>query len=95
MGFSRKVLDEVSKIPRGEVVSYSELARRAGNPRAARAVGRILNGNKKPVVVPCHRVVKKDGTVGGYSRGVAKKIKLLKSEGIKIARTGGKWKIKN
>ncbi len=94
MEFSEKVFKEVSKIPRGEVATYSEIARRAGNPNAARAVGNILHRNENPVLIPCHRVVRKDGSIGGYSGGVAKKIKLLKSEGVKITKFKGKWKLK-
>lgn len=92
--FSKKVLKIVSSIPRGKVLTYGEVARRGGKPRASRAVGKILNANPNPVVIPCHRVVKSDFTVGGYSQGVKKKIKLLKSEGVEIMKIGGVWKVK-
>lgn len=82
--FSQRILREVSKIPKGEISSYSEIARRAGYEGCARAAGSVLAKNKKPVVIPCHRVVLKNGGVGNYSGGVEKKIKLLKLEGIKI-----------
>ncbi|PIW37324.1 MAG: 6-O-methylguanine DNA methyltransferase [Candidatus Kerfeldbacteria bacterium CG15_BIG_FIL_POST_REV_8_21_14_020_45_12] len=81
--FTQKVLAIVKKIPRGKVMTYGEVAKMAGSPKAARAVGNIMshNWNKS---IPCHRVVKADGTTGGYNRGSAKKIKLLKSEGVNI-----------
>lgn len=78
--FREKVLETVKKIPRGEVLTYREVALRAGNPRAYRAVGNILNKNYDPEI-PCHRVVRTDGKIGGYNRGTTKKIKLLKAEG--------------
>ena len=64
--------------------SYSQVARLAGKAGAARAVGNILAKNEKPVIIPCHRVIRKDGSPGNYSGGVKKKIKLLKSEGVEI-----------
>ncbi|MCR4281180.1 MAG: MGMT family protein [Candidatus Kaiserbacteria bacterium] len=78
--FKQKVLAVVSKIPKGATMSYGEVARRAGSPRASRAVGNILNKNYNPQI-PCHRVVRSDGTFGGYNRGVKRKIQLLKKEG--------------
>ena len=77
--FSEKVLKVVAKIPRGETLSYKEVARRAGNPHAARAVGNIMNKNYNPKV-PCHRVIRSDGSVGGYRGGTKKKIEILKRE---------------
>jgi len=91
--FSEKVLRIVSKIPRGQVFTYGELATRAGNPRAARAAGKILNANKNPEKIPCYRVVRKDGSTGGYSRGLKRKIELLKADGIKLVKLKGKWRI--
>jgi len=91
--FSEKVLGEVAKIPRGKVLTYGEVACLAGKPGAARAVGRILNANKFPGKIPCYRVVKKDGLTGGYSLGVKKKMELLRSDGVKIVKKNGKWKI--
>jgi len=81
--FQEKVLKIVKKIPRGEVISYKEAAQRAGRPRAWRAVGNILAKNRNPEV-PCHRVIKSNGEIGGYNKGVKKKKKLLKSEGYSI-----------
>lgn len=77
--FQQKVLNVVGKIPRGEVLTYKQVAKRAGSPRACRAVGNILNKNYNPNI-PCHRVVRSDGKIGGYNRGAEKKKDLLKKE---------------
>ncbi|MEK9173450.1 MAG: MGMT family protein [Patescibacteria group bacterium] len=72
----------VRRIPKGQTLTYKEVARRAGSPRAYRAVGNILNrhgGMEKRI--PCHRVIKSDGSVGGYALGTKKKEKLLRKEG--------------
>jgi len=69
----------VRKIPRGKTLTYKEVARRAGSPRAYRAVGNILNTNRNPQI-SCYRVIRSDGTPGGYNRGVKKKLQLLKKE---------------
>ena len=80
--FTEKVLDVVRKIPKGSVLTYKQVAERAGSPRASRAVGSIMKANYLPDV-PCHRVVNSDGTVGEYNRGGTKaKIALLKKEGV-------------
>ncbi|MCR4260748.1 MAG: MGMT family protein [Candidatus Colwellbacteria bacterium] len=79
-GFKEKVLEVVSKIPRGKTLSYKQVAALAGSPRAYRAVGNIMNKNNNPKV-PCHRVIKSDGTVGGYAHGSAKKRSILLKEG--------------
>jgi O-6-methylguanine DNA methyltransferase len=79
--FTEKVYAVVAKIPRGQTMTYQEVARRAGNSRAARAVGNIMHNNPDTEKVPCHRVVRSDGTIGGYARGTAKKITILKREG--------------
>jgi len=63
-------------------MTYSEVARRLGNAKAARAVGNVLNTNYDPNI-PCHRVVRSDGKAGGYNRGAAQKKKLLQKEGVK------------
>ena len=78
--FAGKVLAAVKKIPRGKTATYKDIAKRAGNPRAFRAVGNILNKNYDPKV-PCHRVVRSDGKTGGYNRGTKRKIAILKKEG--------------
>ncbi len=84
MNFSERVYHETSLIPGGRVATYSYIARRAGNPGAARAVGNILNRNPYPGKVPCHRVVRRDRRPGGFARGTREKERLLKKEGILI-----------
>lgn len=81
--FTQKVKSIVAKIPKGRVLTYKEVARLAGNPRAFRAVGNILNKNYDPLI-PCHRVIRSDGEIGGYNRGNAKKLALLKEEGVVV-----------
>ena len=79
--FTEKVYAVVAKIPRGSVMTYAEVARRAGSPSAARAVGSIMHTNPDTAKVPCHRVVRSDGTPGGYARGTREKIAILRREG--------------
>ncbi len=67
--FSRRVLVELCAVPYGTTLTYGELAAKAGAPRAARAVGRVMAGNPLPIVVPCHRVLAAGGKLGGYSGG--------------------------
>lgn len=78
--FKERVLRAVASIPKGKTLTYGEVARRAGSVRARRAVGNILNKNRDPRV-PCHRVVRADGSLGGYNRGMARKRRLLVREG--------------
>ena len=81
--FSEKVKAIVAKIPRGKTMTYTEVARRAGNARAARAVGAVMKSNYDPKI-PCRRVVRSDGGMGGYNRGGAnKKLAILKQEGAR------------
>ncbi|MEM5812554.1 MAG: MGMT family protein [Candidatus Aenigmatarchaeota archaeon] len=82
--FSEKVLEMVRKIPKGRVTTYSEIARALGNPRACRAVGNALKRNSSPDTIPCYRVVRRDGSIGEYSRGKREKLRLLKKDGIEI-----------
>ena len=79
-GFEQQVLESVQTIPFGQVVPYAEVARRIGSPKAARAVGNALNHNPVAIVVPCHRVVRADGSLGGYGGGVRYKQRLLAME---------------
>ena len=79
--FGDKVREVVKKIPKGKVLTYGEVARRAGNKKAYRAVGNILNSNYN-FDIPCHRVVRSDGKPGGYNRGARKKVLMLKKEKI-------------
>ena len=80
--FQKKVWQAISEIPRGKTLSYKELAIKIGKPKAIRAVGNAVGANPFPITIPCHRVVKSDGSLGGYSGkgGVKTKRKLLKSE---------------
>jgi len=78
--FQARVLAEASRIPFGEVTSYAALATRIGHPRAARAVGNALGANPVPIIVPCHRVVRGDGTWGHYAFGPRLKTALLSLE---------------
>jgi methylated-DNA-[protein]-cysteine S-methyltransferase len=79
--FRRRVLDELARVPYGETTTYGALARRAGRPRAARAVGVVMNRNPVPIVLPCHRVVGSDGRLVGYGGGLDRKEALLRLEG--------------
>ncbi|MES2202793.1 MAG: MGMT family protein [Patescibacteria group bacterium] len=80
MTFSERVRSVVRHIPKGKTMSYGEVARRAGKPQAARAVGMIMSKNFDPKI-PCHRVVRSDGKIGGYNRGgPSKKFELILME---------------
>lgn len=81
LSFRQRVLEVVRAIPRGSTMSYGEVAEAAGSPGAARAVGSFMKQNHDPLV-PCHRVIKADGTAGEYNGGAEKKIALLKHEGV-------------
>jgi len=80
--FRNKVYNAVSKIPRGETQTYKWVAGRIGSPRSARAVGQALNKNPYLGRVPCHRVVRSDGSIGEFSGGVQRKRELLRREGV-------------
>ena len=77
--FKERVRKVVKDIKKGKVMSYGEVAKRAGNPGAGRAVGTIMAGNFDKTI-PCHRVIRSDGTTGGYNRGRTQKIKILRKE---------------
>ena len=81
-GFTRKVLRETARIPFGETRSYMEMAASAGSPRAHRAAGSALGANPIPIVVPCHRVLRTGGGLGGYGGGLDVKRELLRLEGV-------------
>lgn len=81
--FSQKVYEVVRQIPKGETLTYKEVAALSGSPGAFRAVGNILNKNYDPSI-PCHRVIRSDGKLGGYNRGFDEKKKKLKEEGCLI-----------
>lgn len=84
MSFTEKVHEVVKKIPKGSVLTYKEVAQNAGNPKAARAVANIMAKNYN-LDIPCHRVIRSDGKLGGYNRGgEVKKRAILQAEGVKL-----------
>ncbi len=83
MNFAEKVYAACARIPRGKVSTYASIARAIGKPGASRAVGNALNRNRSDSV-PCHRVVRSDGAVGGFAHGTQRKIGMLRAEGIEI-----------
>ena len=80
--FGELVLTELARVPFGETATYGDLAARAGKPKAARAVGTIMNRNPVPIVLPCHRIVGADGSLVGYGGGLDRKVALLRLEGV-------------
>ncbi len=96
--FTTKIYSVASQIPKGKVATYKQIARLAGNSKAARAVGTAMRKNPDMKIVPCHRVVGSDGTMHGYSagQGIKTKIEMLKKEGIdfkgaKVDLTKSQW----
>jgi len=81
--FRKAVLEVVRRIPKGKALTYKEVAAWAGRPGAYRAVGNILSKNRDPKI-PCHRVIRSDGGLGGYNRGAKRKAFLLKKEGAML-----------
>jgi methylated-DNA-[protein]-cysteine S-methyltransferase len=81
-GFRQRVLRAIDRIPYGQTRSYTEMARRAGNERAVRAAGTACGSNPIPLVVPCHRVLRTSGALGGYGGGLPMKQALLELEGV-------------
>ncbi|MFH1776395.1 MAG: MGMT family protein [Candidatus Omnitrophota bacterium] len=79
--FEQKVLKVVASVPFGRTQSYSWVAKKAGNAHAVRAVGQALKKNPLPLIIPCHRVINKDGKIGGYSPGQDIKKEILDFEG--------------
>jgi len=86
--FQGQVLKQACRIPRGKVSTYSGLAEKVGKPGAARAVGTVMANNPFPIMIPCHRVIRADGTLGGFGGGLKMKKKMLTSEGVKIDSRG-------
>jgi len=80
--FQQRVWESLQRIPRGSTRTYGEIARELGQPTAARAVARACAGNRLAVVIPCHRVIRGDGELGGYRWGIDRKRDLLAREGI-------------
>ena len=79
--FQKHVYNVVRKIPRGKTMTYAQVAVAIGSPQSARAVGNALNKNPFAPEVPCHRVIRSDGSIGGFASGTNKKIRLLNKEG--------------
>ncbi|HXU95382.1 MAG TPA: MGMT family protein [Candidatus Nitrosotalea sp.] len=84
MNLEHKVYKKLLKVPKGKVTTYSELAKAVGLKNGQRAIGRIMNKNPFPVIVPCHRVILSNGKIGGYAWGENVKTNMLSKEGIKI-----------
>jgi len=84
--FQRRALTRLRDVPPGAVVTYQGLAAAIGSPSSQRAVGTTMASNPLPLYVPCHRVIKSDGTIGNYGGGVARKLKLLRAEGFAVDR---------
>jgi methylated-DNA-[protein]-cysteine S-methyltransferase len=84
-GFRREVLEATVGIPYGSISTYREIARRAGRPAATRAAGSALGSNPVPIVIPCHRVLRTGGGLGGYGWGLERKADLLRLEGALVA----------
>ena len=84
--FQIEVWKELSKIPKGEVRTYKQIAKSIGKPRSSRAVANACAKNPYPIVIPCHRVIRSDGLIGGYSGhgGIKRKKELLQKEGLKF-----------
>ncbi len=84
MNLEQKIYKKLLKVPKGQVTTYGELAKAVGLKNGQRAVGKIMNKNPYPVIVPCHRVVMSTGKIGGYAYGKHVKAKMLNDEGIEI-----------
>jgi AraC family transcriptional regulator of adaptative response/methylated-DNA-[protein]-cysteine methyltransferase len=82
--FQEAVWRELRRIPPGETRSYAELAAAAGNPKAVRAAGSANGANNVAVLIPCHRVIRTGGNLGGYAYGLEIKRKLLEKEGVRL-----------
>ena len=84
MNLDKKIYKKLLEVPKGKITTYGELAKAVGLKNGQRAVGKIMNKNPYPVIIPCHRVVKSDGKVGGYAYGEEIKSDMLTREGIII-----------
>ncbi len=84
MNLEQKIYKKLLEVPKGQITTYGELAKAVGLKNGQRVIGKIMNKNPYPVIVPCHRVVMSTGKIGGYAYGEHVKIKLLNDEGIQI-----------
>ena len=84
MSLEQKIYKKLLQVPKGQITTYGELAKAVGLENGQRAVGKIMNKNPYPVIVPCHRVVMSTGKIGGYAYGEEIKSNMLSKEGIKI-----------
>lgn len=84
MTLDKEIYKKLLEVPKGKITTYGELAKAVGLKNGQRAVGKIMNKNPYPVIVPCHRVIRSDGDVGGYSYGQDVKIAMLSKEGILV-----------
>jgi methylated-DNA-[protein]-cysteine S-methyltransferase len=84
LNVQQKIFKKLLEVPKGQITTYGELAKAVGLKNGQRAVGKIMNKNPYPVIIPCHRVVMSTGKIGGYAYGEHVKIKMLNNEGIKI-----------
>ena len=84
MNLEQRVFKKLLEIPKGQITTYGELSKAVGLKNGQRVIGKIMNKNPYPVIIPCHRVVMSTGKIGGYAYGVHIKTKLLNDEGIEI-----------
>ena len=87
MRLEDKVYKKLLDVPSGKITTYGELAKAVGLKNGQRKIGQIMKNNPLPVVIPCHRVVKSDGTIGGHAFGVEIKVNMLSKEGVKISKS--------
>jgi len=85
LSIDKKVYKKLLEVPTGKITTYGELAKAVGMINGQRVVGKIMNKNPYPVIVPCHRVIKSDGKLGGYAYGEKIKSNMLSKEGIQIS----------
>ena len=84
MNLNEKIYKKLLQVPKGQITTYGELAKSVGLKNGQRTVGKMMNKNPYPVIIPCHRVVMSTGKIGGYAYGENVKTKMLNDEGIKI-----------
>jgi len=84
LNIDKKIYKKLLEVPKGKITTYGELAKAVGLKNGQRAVGKIMNKNPYPVIIPCHRVIKSDGKIGGYAYGEEIKSDMLTREGIVI-----------